>query len=132
MNFSIQVNQGPYQYQASNTAYQFTKAAIDKGHTIIIVFFYYNGAYNASRFTITAQDENNITNQWAQLKQANGSNINLVVCIASAIRRGIIDKTIANNNNIDGDNIHPAFCISGLGQLIEASVKSDRLIIFGN
>jgi hypothetical protein len=40
---SIQINEGPYQHQASDTAYQFAKAAIAKGHEIFRVFFYHDG-----------------------------------------------------------------------------------------
>ncbi len=32
MKFAIQVNEGPYQHQASDTAFQFAKAAIENGH----------------------------------------------------------------------------------------------------
>jgi sulfur relay (sulfurtransferase) complex TusBCD TusD component (DsrE family) len=35
-------------------------------------------------------------------------------------------------NGIEGNNIHPAFRISGLGQLIEAGIQSDRLVVFGD
>ena len=31
MKISIQVNEGPYQHQSADTAYQFAKAAIEKG-----------------------------------------------------------------------------------------------------
>ena len=32
MKFAVQVNEGPYQHQASDTAYHFTKTALEKGH----------------------------------------------------------------------------------------------------
>lgn len=38
MKFGILVNEGPYQHQASDSAYQFTKAALEKGHEIFRVF----------------------------------------------------------------------------------------------
>ena len=38
MNFGILVNEGPYQHQASDSAYLFAKAALDEGHTIFRVF----------------------------------------------------------------------------------------------
>jgi tRNA 2-thiouridine synthesizing protein D len=40
MKFGILVNEGPYQHQASDTAYLFAKAAIAKGHEVFRVFFY--------------------------------------------------------------------------------------------
>ena len=38
MKLGIVVNEGPYQHQASDTAYQFTKIALEKGHEIFRVF----------------------------------------------------------------------------------------------
>ena len=43
MIFGILVNEGPYQHQASDSAYLFAKAAIEEGHTIFRVFFYHDG-----------------------------------------------------------------------------------------
>ena len=42
------VNEGPYTHQASDSAYQFTKAAIEKGHEIFRVFFYHDGVNNGT------------------------------------------------------------------------------------
>jgi tRNA 2-thiouridine synthesizing protein D len=132
MKISIQINEGPYQHQASDTAYQFAKAAIEKGHEVFRVFFYHDGVNNASRFTIPPQDDRNIVKLWAELKQSDGSSIDKVVCVAAALRRGMLDESESSKNGIDGNNIHPEFRISGLGQLIEAGIQSDRLVVFGD
>ena len=132
MKFSIQVNEGPYQHQASDTAYQFAKAVIDSGHEIFRVFFYHDGVNNASRFTIPPKDDRNLVNNWANLKNKDGSDIDKVVCVAAALRRGMLDSSEATKNNVDSNNIHSAFRISGLGQLIEAGIQSDRLVVFGD
>jgi tRNA 2-thiouridine synthesizing protein D len=132
MKFAIQVNEGPYQHQASDTAFQFAKAAIAKGHEIMRVFFYHDGVNNASRFTVPPQDDRNVVNNWADLKNTDGSDIDKVVCVAAALRRGMLDADEAGKNGIDGNNIHPAFRISGLGQLIEAGIQADRLVVFGD
>ena len=133
MKFAIQVNEGPYQHQASDSAYQFAKAAIEAGHEIMRVFFYHDGVDNASRFTVPPQDDRNVVNNWADLdiKDADG-NPELVVCVAAALRRGMLDESEAGKNGVDGNNIHPAFRISGLGQLIEAGIQADRLVVFGD
>ena len=133
MKFAIQVNEGPYQHQASDTAFQFAKAAIEKGHTIMRVFFYHDGVNNASRFTMPPQDDRNVINNWASLDIKNDKGEpELVVCIAAALRRGLLDESEATKNSIDGNNIHPAFRISGLGQLVEAGIQADRLVVFGD
>ena len=60
------------------------------------------------------------------------SNIDLVVCVAAAQRRGLIDADEAKRNGKDADNIAEGFRISGLGQLVEAGIQADRLITFGD
>jgi tRNA 2-thiouridine synthesizing protein D len=42
-----------------------------------------------------------------------------------------MDKSEAKRNGKDADNIAPGFRISGLGQLIEAGIQADRLVVFG-
>ena len=34
MKLAVQVNEGPYQHQATDSAYHFTKAALEKGHEV--------------------------------------------------------------------------------------------------
>jgi tRNA 2-thiouridine synthesizing protein D len=130
MKFTIQVNEGPYQHQSSDTAYQFTKAALEAGHEIFRVFFYHDGVNNATRLTTPPQDDRNIVTRWSELAEKH--NLDLVVCVAAAQRRGIADADEAQRNGKDADNIAPGFRISGLGQLIEGGIQSDRLVVFGD
>ncbi len=130
MKFAIQINEGPYQHQSSDSAYYFTKAALAKGHEIMRVFFYHDGVYNSSRLTTPPQDDRNVVNRWAEL--ADEHDLDMVVCVAAAQRRGIVDEGEAKRNGKDATNIHPRFRISGLGQLVEAAIQSDRLVVFGD
>ncbi len=130
MKLGILVNEGPYTHQASDSAYQFTKAALEKGHEIFRVFFYNDGVNNGTRLTVPPQDDRNLTDLWSQLAQEHG--LDLVVCIAAAQRRGILDDDEAKRHGKDADNIAPGFRISGLGQLIEAGIQADRLVVFGD
>jgi len=130
MKFAIQINEGPDQHQASDSAYMFTQAALEKGHEIFRVFFYHDGVGNSTRLTTPPQDDRNIVNRWADLAEKHG--LDLVVCVAAAQRRGIVDDGEAERNGKDATNIHPKFRISGLGQLIEAAIQSDRLMVFGD
>jgi tRNA 2-thiouridine synthesizing protein D len=130
MKFSILISEGPYTHQASDTAYNFTKAALDAGHEIFRVFFYHDGVNNGTRFTVPPQDDRNIQKRWSEL--AAQHSLDMVVCIAAAQRRGIMDADEAKRQGIDGNNIAPGFRISGLGQLIEAGIQADRLVTFGD
>jgi tRNA 2-thiouridine synthesizing protein D len=130
MKFGILVNEGPYQHQASDTAYLFAKAAIAKGHEVFRVFFYHDGVNNATRLTVPPADDRNIVNRWSALAQEH--NIDMVVCIAAAQRRGLMDENEAKRQGKDANNIAPGFRISGLGQLVEAGIQCDRLVTFGD
>jgi tRNA 2-thiouridine synthesizing protein D len=130
MKFAILVNEGPYQHQAADSAYQFAKAALEKGHEIFRIFFYHDGVNNATRLTIPPQDDRNVVERWTKLAQDH--NLDLVVCIAAAQRRGLLDANEAKRNGKTADNIADGFRISGLGQLIEAGIQADRLVVFGD
>jgi tRNA 2-thiouridine synthesizing protein D len=130
MKLAVMVNEGPYQHQSADSAYQFAKAALDKGHEITRVFFYHDGVNNGTRFGVPPQDDRNITQLWSEL--AKKHSLDLVVCVAAAQRRGILDADEARRHGKSGDNIAEGFRISGLGQLIEAGIQSDRLVVFGD
>ena len=130
MKFSILINEGPYTHQASDSAYQFAKAVLAGGHEIFRVFFYHDGVNNATRLTTPPQDDRNIVNRWSKLAEEN--KLDLVVCVAAAQRRGIVDEGEAKRNGKDATNLAPGFRISGLGQLIEAGIQSERTVVFGD
>ncbi len=119
MKFGILVNEGPFTHQASDTAYRFTKAALEKGHQVLRVFFYYDGVNNANKLSAPQADDRNLVKLWGALGKEHG--IELIVCVAAALRRGIKDELLA-----DG------FEISGLGQLIELAMAADRTVVFGD
>ncbi len=119
MKFGLMVSTGPYTRQGSDTAYQFAVAVLAKGHEVQRVFFYHDGVYNASRFTEPPQDDRHIVNRWSAL--ATQHKVDLVVCVAAALRRGIKDEVLA-----------PGFRISGLGQLVDSGIKADRFVTFGD
>lgn len=130
MKFSILVNEGPYNHQASDSAYQFAKAALEAGHEIYRVFFYHDGVNNATRLAVPPQDDRNITVIWQELQKAH--ELDMVVCIAAAQRRGILDADESKRQGKDANNLADGFRISGLGQLIEAGIQADRLVVFGD
>lgn len=129
MKFSLAIYAAPYSAQASDSAYRFAKAVLDEGHSLYRIFFYQDGVHNASALTAPPQDENNIPARWQAL--ATTHNIDLVVCIAAALRRGILDASEADRYEKPAPNLAQGFTIGGLGQLLDAAVVSDRLITFG-
>ena len=130
MKISIQVSEGPYNHDASVTAINYVKAAVEAGHDIFRVFFYHDGVNNGTNYATPPQDDMNIQKTWSELAAAH--DIDLVVCVAAAQRRGIVDQGEMERNKKDGMNIMDGFRISGLGQLIEAGIESERLVVFGD
>ncbi len=130
MKLGIMVNEGPYTHQASDSAYHFTRAALAKGHEIFRVFFYHDGVQNGTDFTTPPQDDRNVVRRWSELAQEHG--LDLVLCVAAAQRRGLVDEDEQKRHKKSGHNVAPGFRISGLGQLIEAGIQADRLVVFGD
>lgn len=130
MKIGVVISEGPYTHQAADTAYHFVKSAIAKGHEVPRVFFYHDGVNVSTRLSVPPQDERNIQKNWTELAKEHGTD--LVVCIAAAQRRGLLDENEAKRQGKDADNIAEGFRISGLGQLIEMGIQTDRLVMFGD
>ena len=130
MKFGILVNEGPYTHQASDSAYHFTAAALRAGHEIVRVFFYQDGVNNGTRLSVPPQDDRNISERWSALAEQH--DVELILCVAAAQRRGLLDEDEAKRAGKDANNMAPGFEISGLGQLIDAGIQADRLIVFGD
>ncbi len=52
------------------------------------------------------------------------------MCIAAALKRGLVDDNERDRYRLPAANVHPAFVIVGLGQLLEAVATTDRFITF--
>ena len=130
MKFTIMVNEGPYQHQSADSALQFARAVLAQGHEIFRVFFYHDGVNNGTRLSVPPADDRLIQKEWSQLSLEN--NLDLVICIAAAQRRGIMDADEAKRQGLDANNIIDGFRISGLGQLIEGGIQADRTVVFGD
>ncbi|WP_417594921.1 sulfurtransferase complex subunit TusD [Oceanospirillum sp.] len=129
MNYSIAIYGGPYSDQASLSALHFTRAVLKREHRVQRVFFYHDGVYNSSALVTPPQDEINVPIQWQTLASEHG--IELVVCIAAAVRRGLLDEKEAKRYSKSSHNLADGYTLSGLGQLIDASINCDKLITFG-
>lgn len=130
MIFSIAVYGAPHSSQASHSALQFARAVLAEGHQLYRVFFYQDGIHNATSLAAVPQDEPDLVAGWQALGLEQG--VDLVVCIAAALRRGILDETEQSRYEKTAHNLASGFVLGGLGQLMDASVSSDRLITFGH
>ena len=130
MKYTLMINEGPYQHQSSDTALNFARAALAKGHDVIRVFFYHDGVNNGTRLSVPPRDDRQVQKAWSDL--AKQHDLDLVICIAAAQRRGITDEKEAGRQGLDSHNLLEGFRISGLGQLIEGSVQAERTLVFGD
>ncbi|MFT6365196.1 MAG: tRNA 2-thiouridine synthesizing protein D [Halioglobus sp.] len=87
------------------------------------------GVHAGSNNHVMPQDENNPVDLWAEMSDQHS--VDLVLCVSSAIKRGLLDSSEAQRYGKGSSTIHPAFVISGLGQLVDATAVSDRLVTFG-
>lgn len=129
MSVSILILGAPFDSQACYTAYRYTKAALEMNISVERVFFYQSAIHTSSTLSCTPRDEFDLYKAWQELKQA--YSLDLVVCIAAAARRGLIDVSEAKRHSKDSSNMSAHFELSGLGQLIEAIATTNKLITFG-
>ncbi|MEQ1622964.1 MAG: sulfurtransferase complex subunit TusD [Methylococcales bacterium] len=129
MKFAIQVNTSPYYSNAGQSAYKFITTALKTGHEVFRVFFYHEGIYHAFGHATPPDDEINFVQQWGDL--AKNYHIDLVVCISAAQRRGLLCSDEAVRLGKVDIDLADGFRISGLGQLVEATLLADRFIVFG-
>ncbi|MBN3561245.1 sulfurtransferase complex subunit TusD [Aliamphritea spongicola] len=128
MIFSLLITGAPYSSQSVATALQFAREALQQGHSIHRVFFYADAVHTGSKLATPPQDEMHIPDEWQQL--AKDHELDLVVCIAAAVRRGVLDDGEAKRHEKPAGNLQDNYQLSGLGQLVEAAMISDRMITF--
>jgi tRNA 2-thiouridine synthesizing protein D len=127
--YSLLVVSSPVSGLSSRSAAEFARCAIARGHRIHRVFFLDAGTTAGSNFSVFPQDEADPVRAWEQLHDQHG--VELVLCVASALKYGMLDQTEAARYERAAASISPAFTVSGLGQLVDACATSDRLMTFG-
>ncbi len=119
MNIGILLKEGPYNHQASDTAFKFAEAAIKKGHHVDAVFLYNDGVTNVTKLMDPPQDDRNIAARWSELSQKH--DVEILACIAASKRRGISDDVLVEGS-----------VITGLGTLTDIAIRNERLVTFGD
>ena len=128
MKFAIALF-APAHAPSSRRALRFAQAALDGGHEIVRLFFYQNGVHSASGNVVSPQDELDLPREWREFVQQH--QLDAVVCIAAALRRGVLNAEEAQRYGKPAANLEAPWELSGLGQLHEAAQLADRLISFG-
>ena len=128
MRFAIMVTGPAYGTQQASSAFQFSEALLAAGHQLSSVFFYREGVYNANQLTSPASDEFDLVRGWQKLNELQG--VELHICVAAALRRGVTDEAEVERLGLAGANLQPGFSLSGLGALAQAALTCDRMVQF--
>lgn len=128
ITYTLVITGAPYVSQAPQTALEFAIAAVRAGHGIDRVFLYGDGVHLASALTCPPSDEANWPQLWSEFLDTHG--IPGVACIASALRRGLLDENEQRRYGRSAHNLAPPFEIAGLGEWVEGYLTSGRLIHF--
>ena len=128
MKFAIALFAPPHA-PSSRRALRFAQAVLAGGHEISRLFFYQEGVHSASQTVVTPQDELDLSREWSDFVRE--QQLDGVVCIAAALRRGVLNQEEADRYSRSAANPGQDWELSGLGQLHEAAQLSDRLICFG-
>jgi len=127
-SFALMIQGAPYSSGAALSAFRFCEAALAGGHEIYRLFFYQDGVHNASALCVPPQDEFHLPQAWQQLIRQH--KLDAVVCVASALKRGITDSGEAARYQLPAANLMAEFTIGGLGVWMDAMAKADHVLNF--
>jgi tRNA 2-thiouridine synthesizing protein D len=129
MIYSLLIQSSPDNLSISTSALDFAKTLLHRNHSIYRVFFYGEGVLLATGAAVPPQDEPDIYTAWREFIEQH--KLDAVVCIAAALKRGILNPTESGRYQKSAATLAEVYDLSGLGQLIDATVRSDKLITFG-
>lgn len=127
-NYTLVITGAPYSSQAPQTALSFARAALAAGHTLDRVFLYGDGVHLASALCTSPSDETHWPGEWARFLKDNA--IPGFACIASALRRGLVDSAEQKRYELPASNLLKPFIIAGLGEWVEGTMASSRVLYF--
>lgn len=126
--FTLVITGAPYSSQAPQTALGFARAALAANKRIDRVFLYGDGVHLASVLSTPPSDEQNLSEDWAGFLAEH--NIPGVACIASALRRGIVNQPEMQRYQLAASNLRAPFEIAGLGEWVDSVASESRVLYF--
>lgn len=128
LSYTLVISGAPYTSQAPQSALAFARALVAAGHKLDRVFLYGDGVYLASCLATPPSDELNWAQAWSEFLME--TRTPAVACIASALRRGILDRAEQTRYEQPASNIAEPFELAGLGDWVEATLSSSRILYF--
>lgn len=130
MNFAVHISAPPFSSQSHLSGLLFCEAVARSSHSIQRVFFSGDAVAVANALTVTPQGETDLRQRWLEL--ANHTGAELILCVSASLQRGMLDQGESERYEKGAFTVVEPFIISGLGQLIESCIESDRLLTFGH
>ena len=128
LSYTLVITGAPWTSQAPQSALAFAGELIKAGHRIDRVFLYGDGIHLASALSTPPSDERHWPQEWSDFLIEHS--VSAVACIASALRRGLVNEVEQARYELAGSNLRSPFEIAGLGEWVEGNMKSDRVIYF--
>ena len=126
LTYTVAIHGSPYSTNAHQRGLQVCQAIVDAGHGLSRIFFYHDAVLVATATTVPPQDEFDAAAAWAQF--ANQQPVELAVCIAAGIRRGVLSEAEAKRYEVSAATLQEPFELVGLGQLIDAIASAERYL----
>ena len=130
MNFAVHISAPPFSSQSHLTGLRFCEAVVRSEHQLQRVFFSGDAVTVASVLGVTPQGEIELRQRWIDLAGRSGAE--LILCVSASLQRGVLNAGEAGRYDKIAANVSEPFVISGLGQLVESCIESDRLLTFGH
>jgi len=127
-SFTFLIRSAPFASGQHQIALDFLQEAVAQGHRIDRVFFYQDAVYCGLNSLQPVQGQPSVTSQWQALSQQ--LRFPLQLCIANALRRGICNEEEQQRYNLPAVTCAEHFELSGLGEMAEACMSSDRVVEF--
>lgn len=124
---AIMVCCAPEETAGAHSALKFTAAAVARGCAIVRVFFYHQGVMTGLAGAQPPGGEFDLRSAWRELATAH--DLDLVLCVGAAQRRGVLDLALAAESD-RAPTLSDGFRIAGLGAWFDAVLEADRVIRF--
>ncbi|WP_372761999.1 sulfurtransferase complex subunit TusD [Pseudoalteromonas sp.] len=113
--FVLSLHTPPSDHDTTQRLVNFAQACLAQGHSIEAIFLYQHGVYHASSDFALASDELQPAALWQQLAD---QNINLMLCVTAAEKRGV---------NISNTGV---FNVAGLAEFAMLASSADKWVQF--
>lgn len=127
-SFSLMLTQSPTVNANHFLALDFATSLLQQGHSLKRVFFYQDAVYVGLNGQTPIQGQQSLMQRWLQLSKQ--YEFPLQLCIANAIRRGLVNAQEQERYQLPTTTVALGFDLVGLGELAEACQEDDRVIQF--